>query len=466
MKLISAPFEAAKSAAGYAGGVLGGVGERMGLGTTEAAGQAVGEVVGEGAPAAMGMRGAFRQGRVPIVKKPLTQEQNVLAGLQSEGYKFLPTDVAPGGMRGTMEKIGGSKNVINKLAKDNQQIHDSLGRRTFNLSEDTPLNEATFLDIRERAGRAYDAVRNYDEPIPLDAEYIQKITDLDAPYRQVRGTYPSLDTSREVVRLQQAMLHPENAGRFTRELTASELLDQGVSPAQAAQLRGKRVEIDQPTISAADVVETVKRWRAEAKTRFRSTDPESVNLAHAYLDAAKEQELLLERHLADKAPGSTMLKDFQAARREIAASYDLEAATDIRGHVDAGVLSRRGATRPLSGPLKTVADAYSADKRVMGKPKGGTEVGDLGAAVIAGAVAKGAKETLLLGARPISSSLASSKMMQPKIKPRAEDRPMPLAGAPAVLAPQPNDMGTTWERDAEGNLVGFTKKPSAEEQPQ
>ena len=144
----------------------------------------------------------------------------------------------------------------------------------------------------------------------------------------------------------------------------------------------------------------------------------------------------------------------------------MEAATNVvTGNVDAAALGRLAEKRPLSRELADIADAARALPDVTRSPLGGSGVGDIGAAGALALIAHKPKSAGVLLGRPIAASLGASRLMQPAVTPRANARPIPLAGAPAVLSPQPNDMETTWEKDSEGNLVGFTKKPSAAAKP-
>ena len=433
MKLAAAPIEAGKAVAGYAGGVLGGAGERMGLGTTEEAGKAVGEFAGEAAPVVMGARGAVKQALKSDTFKPLTQEQQAVAAAQASGYRGRPSTINPTGFNKLVEYVAGEKNVNKGLAVHNQETTNGLARDAFNLPADAELSDATFSNIRDNAGKAYDALRDYKTPVPLDKPYTDAIAALDASFTQMRETFPALDRSGELTTLQQSLLHPEN-------------------PAHPGQLTG------------ADIVAATKRFRADAKTHLRSAKPEEVDLGFAKREAASALEGLLERHLQNT--GSPLLTDFQVARKTIAASHDLEAATNtVTGNVDAVVLGRLADKRPLSGELKQIADAARTMPKITGKVAEGTGVGDLGVVGLLAAIAHKPKIVAATLLRPAAAKLASSGLMQPAVKAIKNDRPMSLAGAPAVLSSQPSDKDTTWERDAEGNLVGFTKKPSAAAQP-
>jgi len=113
-------------------------------------------------------------------------------------------------------------------------------------------------------------------------------------------------------------------------------------------------------------VSLVRKLRSDSKANIRNQDPNKQALGYAQRDAAGLIDDLLDRQIT--AAGKPGLVDrYKQARQTLAKVHDLESATnEATGDVDAQKLSKlQGRGAPLTGDLKTIADAATAFPKAM-----------------------------------------------------------------------------------------------------
>lgn len=207
----------------------------------------------------------------------------------------------------------------------NQEITNGLAAKALDLPPKTELTEDVLRDVRQKAGKAYQAVADAPPPIHVDQDYRDAIQGLGSRGGQASIFFPDVVNNQEIEKLRSSM----------------------VAFAQFPPRAGIEVAKD-------------LRYNAVQNLKARQ-DPERLALGIAQREAADAVEGLIERNL--QAQGNTkLMQDYREARQMIARSYDVEAAMNpATGDVSArtlAALSRRG--RPLTGELETIADSAMA----------------------------------------------------------------------------------------------------------
>lgn len=409
-------LEAGNHALGSAGETAGGV-----VGPKTAAfGRTLGENAIDTALAATPLAGAAKGLRTPMPPSTFSQGARAIKDAQSKGFYATPSRANPSAINKLMESLAGRAAVEDTLALEkNVPAVNAKARSAINLSADADLDAHAFETFRTGEEQKYVAVKAHPTPVALDDVFKAEVKNLDKDFQVIKEHTPELAKSSEVDTLSGSLLQPKNP--------------------------------EHPGMYSAEyVIEMSKRLRKEATIQMRSDDPARVAGAFAKRQAATSLEDLLDRNLEGTATPD-LVKNFREARKNIAQSHDLEAATNlVTGDVNPQILARLAKDGPLSGNLKDIADAAMALKNTMKNPdklhaRSTVQMGDLGAATVIGHLAKhgvAAKTAIALGIRPAARKLVTSKLWQNTMaKPSSEGGggsriPMSSA-APAVIPGTP-----------------------------
>jgi hypothetical protein len=184
-----------------------------------------------------------------------------------------------------------------------------------------------------------------------------------------------------------------------------------------------------------EMIDNSSKLRQSASDNFRSRLPENLELARVQKKAAEALDGMIEEHLTKLKNAATdpkvknMFSDYINARKVIAKTYDIQAALDPSGNVDAIRMSRIAEKRPLSGGLAEIAHFGAHFKGAARVPtRIGSRLGpavskaELGVGVMTGAMSanaiKGiAKEIALAGSPATARSIITSKTYQNTLKP-------------------------------------------------
>lgn len=287
-------------------------------------------IAGDALPAAMAARAALSSPSMPNLRPAALEARNA-------GYVLPPTSITekPGLVANVLAGWGGKIKTQQEAASRNQEITNDLAKSALGLPKDAVLNERTFSDLRDRAGRAYAAVSQAVPDITADAAYNQTVANLSGKNAQAQAMFPGIVKNQAIIDLQDEL----------------------------------RVVQRMPTSVA---VELVRELRFNANNNFKALgDPSKVALGMAQRHAADAIDELMDRNIT--AAGSPdVVKKYKQARELIAKSYDVEGATnpatgDVSARHLAG-LSVKG--RPLSGNLDTIANTALAFPKAMQSPAG------------------------------------------------------------------------------------------------
>lgn len=287
----------------------------------------------------------------------------------------------------------------------NQVLTKQIAAGSLGLPRDTVLDDNVFQNLRQKAGTAYEDVKQAIPTTVVDPTFVQRVSGLGSLNSDVVAHFPELVRNDDITNL-------------------------------ATSLAGKT---DFPTSAG---VEAVKILRANGTKNLQAIGaPEKHALGFAQRDAADAIDDLLDRNIsASGQPG--LVDKYRAARQLIAKSHDVESATNTStGEVDPrrlALLADKG--KPLSGGLETIADTANAFPKAMQMPSkfGGSEplsVLDILSAAGAAGTGHAGLGAAILG-RPLARSLTLSDLYQNAIQNGGTAAPMGAAGlARAQLQP-------------------------------
>lgn len=337
-----------------------------------------------------------------------------VADAHAAGYVLPPkmASESPGLTANTMAAWSGKTKLAQEAGEKNQVVTTDLAHKALGVPADKMLTEQVFDDIRAQAGQAYDEVRGAIPRVVPDRGFRTVVSGLGQANTAAAKTFPNLMRNAEIETLQKELAAVKE---FTPEA--------GIG--------------------------LVKDLRFRAKANLRSPDPAKIELGFAQREAADAVDELVERNIEAAARpqnvtvgGQTLtlsqgnpaiaglVQKYREARQLIAKTYDVESVTNTAtGDVSArglAAMARRG--KPLTGELKTIADAANAFPKALQNPSafGGVEplsVLDFYGAGLSVAHGNPGVAGMFL-ARPLARKVALSDRMQRRmIEPRSVGQP-------------------------------------------
>lgn len=290
--------------------------------------------------------------------------ETLKAGIDA-GYVVPPSSVKPSFANNVKESISGKIATAQIASSKNQQVTDGLVRKALGMSDDAPLSVEALSKYRaDMHATGYDPLRQLG-PVRADQQFASDLAAVTQKYTG-KGTIPAIEKTE-----------------------INDLV-------KAHQSTG---------FDSADAVDAIRILREDAKDAFRTGNSALGNAKKAIADA---YEGALERALPQ---GSDILKNYQAARQNIAKSFTVEdALKEGTGSVDARRLAaalQKG--DPLSGDLLTAARFASAFPKATQPPSlvAGPGVHNLKAMFAGGAGATGGALGAAMGG-PIGAGIGSA----------------------------------------------------------
>lgn len=374
-----APVGAAAKAADLAlrsgaGAVVGGA--STALVNPEDAG--TGAVIGGAMPGALKLAGAAGK-KVGGFLRGAEASPEVLASAkaaQGAGYVIPPTQVKPSLGNRLLEGFSGKLTTAQNASAANAGVTDSLAAKALGLAPDTKITPEILVQIRQDAGKAYEALRGTGT-VKADQAYDQALDAIVAKYKGASAGFPGL-TKPEVESVVTTMR--------------------------------------QPIFTADSAVDAVRVMRDKADAAYGSGDK---GLGKAFKEAANALESQLERHLAETGQPAQVLEDFQKSRKLIAKSYTVEGALNkTTGTVDAkkiGAQIQKG--KPITDELRQIGDfANQFPKAAQTVERMGSlpQTSPLDWAALASIAGATSNPMLMAGvlARPAARRLVLSNMVQ------------------------------------------------------
>ena len=299
------------------------------------------------------------------------------------GLAMPPTQASPTLLNKLLEGIAGKTTTAQKISEKNAPQVNALTRAALGLPADEPITVQALEGIRAEAGGAYEAIKNVQQPVLTDMQYLKDINGLKGDFSQAAKKFP--------------------------DLFKNEGIDKVVDSLNVSRM------------STTEAVELIKKLRFDGNTLLKSRDnPQNLALGMASRKAADAVENLLDRKLEKMTGDPNMVRNFRDARQRIATSYDVEAAlNESTGNVSAthfGKLLDKG--KPLSGNLKDVAEfAKAFPKGAQAVEKIGSQPGisplDVGVQMLRHGSGAGLFADLAsLGVRPAARAAITSQPYQ------------------------------------------------------
>src|SRR4029077_10322061 len=177
-------------------------------------------------------------------------------------------------------------------------INRTVGKE-IGLSERQPLTEANIERLKQKQFAVYDRVKKAGR-ITADDGFREELDKVRERTKQAEEDFPE-DTN--------------------------EAIDREIKKFNVA------------SADSASMLEKVKSLRERAGRNMKAPDAEKFELGLAQKKIATAMENLIERQVAAKDP--TLIKDFRAAREQLAKIYNAEDAMGPSGNIAAAVLARQ-----------------------------------------------------------------------------------------------------------------------------
>jgi len=229
-----------------------------------------------------------------------------------------------------------------KLALNPVDIENSISARAYSAAAGPRGPEALAKINQPRVTEIAKNELGIDSTTSLTSDsYKQARAKLAAPYDEVRKL--------------PAMVADETTIKNLDDLRRNENLlgDKGTAKKVNKEI-DKAIANVRQGLTGADLLDSVRNLRAEAKQAYKnpSAKPKDIAAADANLAIANQLELMIESNITNPK----LLDQFRNARQKMARSYVYEEATDFNtGQVDASKLARITAKdNALTGDIKSI----------------------------------------------------------------------------------------------------------------
>lgn len=389
LKAAPAVVSALRTSGMNAGGATGaaGIGARvLGGGATGAASaglvnpgdEVTGGVIGAALPPALKIAGPLGTKVGGLFRGPEQAPEiaAAIAAARQSGYVIPPTQAKPTLSNRLMEGFAGKISTAQNASARNQGVTNRKAAEALGLPPDAPITAETLKNVREQAGKAYEAVASAGT-MKMQPGYDAALDKIVDPYLLAAKGFPGAKVS-----------------PIVDEIEA----------------------LRTPIADAASVVAKVGELRKKADAAFASGDKAMGKALRGGADALEEA---IETHLGMTGAPVDLLANFRTARTLIAKTYSVEKALNqTTGTVDAKKLAGQLARgKPLSGGLKEAGEFAARFPKAAQTPEvmgslPGTSPLDWAAA---GSVGMATGNPLALAGvlgRPMARSLALSPRVQ------------------------------------------------------
>jgi hypothetical protein len=366
-----------------------------------------------GAPAPLAMAagiagGALPYGRVATPRQTVAEKE--FAAARPEGYVVPPASVRPTVGNIALESVSGKAALQQIASGKNQEVTNRLAAEAVGLPAGEQITKTALERVRAESGKVYEKLKSFGA-FSADNDFYSDIATINAESQELLRAFPDLP------------------------LAGAEKINNLVNA------------INQPNFDSKTAVTLVKTLRQQATKHFSGAPTaEEQALGAAKRKAADAMEALISRRLAQSGD-TQLINEFNDARTRIAKTYSIENALELSGNVNAKKLAAQlKADKPLTGGLRTAAQFAGNFPKASVTPEtyGSPGVSALDAAMAAGGTSMlpivGAPGILAAGlplARPVTRSVALSRMLQNRLErpPSIRRRGMTGATYGALTAP-------------------------------
>ena len=385
-------------------------GQIMGAGTSAASAQTATEM---GAPAPLAMAAGIAGGTLPygrVASPRQTGAEKEFSAARPEGYVVPPASVRPTVGNIALESVSGKAALQQIASGKNQEVTNRLAAEAVGLPVGEQITKNALERVRDESGKVYERLKSFGA-FSADNDFYSDVVKINAESQELLRAFPDLP------------------------LAGAEKINNLVNA------------INQPNFDSKTAVTLVKTLRQQATKHFSGAPTaEEQALGAAKRKAADAMEALISRRLTQSGD-TQLINEFNDARTRIAKTYSIENALELSGNVNAKKLAAQlKADKPLTGGLRTAAQFAGNFPKASVTPEtyGSPGVSALDAAMAAGGTSMlpivGAPGILAAGlplARPVTRSVALSRMLQNRLErpPSIRRRGMTGATYGALTAP-------------------------------
>jgi hypothetical protein len=237
------------------------------------------------------------------------------------GYLLPPSQVNPSFRNRTLESMSGKFETAQLASTKNQEVTNSLVRKSLGLADDAPLTQESMQAVRKQAGQVYQQLKGTGT-VAADQQYTNALDNIAKTVKSATASFPQLGKTN---------MHGQPID----------------------EIGGLVASLKQPQFDAGGAVDAISVLRDNADQAYRAGNNA---LGKANKSSAKALEDMLDRHL-QQIGATDLLPAYRDARQLIAKTYTVEKGLrEGAGTVDARALGRElQKKKPLSGDLLTVA---------------------------------------------------------------------------------------------------------------
>jgi hypothetical protein len=296
--------------------MYGSIEDRLKNAGTAAAIGGAGGALGFGAGKLLNKMGGGTAAQLAEKQKVNAQFDDIVSRAQQAGYVVPPSQTGAGTLGKLAESLSGKFKTEQLASIKNQPVTNSLARNALGASaEDVLMPELTRRISGEAFQRGYAPIMGLGE-MPTAGTYKAALDKIAGQYAGASRSFPN------------AAKNP-----------VGELVD----------------NLRVPSFDAGDAINMTRTLREDAGKAFASGDKA---LGRANREAAAAIENEIEANLkAGGKNGAGLLKDFRAARVQIAKANDVERALDGMGNVNPAYFAKQLKNgKPLTDELKTIGE--------------------------------------------------------------------------------------------------------------
>lgn len=270
--------------------------------------------------------------------------EEALRAAHRAGYKISPSEAGNAPLGQALQSASGKARLEREIRADNQEVTNRLAKLALDLHPDhPPLDSAVMNEIRDEAGRAYEALRQLPGRVRTNEQLLNDIANAG-------GDFSKLDKA-----------FPREPG------IAQEELDRSLIERE----KGRWLQPDQ---SPGEMVDAMRELRNDAARLFKTGKGQDWALATAKRQIAEAFASRLETYASEQGqPG--LVDALRSARERIAKSHVIEdALNETTGDVDALHIARAyHSGAHLTDELELIAQSGQAFRRSVGKADYGGE---------------------------------------------------------------------------------------------
>lgn len=380
--------------AGVIGGVMGLL-QPTGAGESKVVNTAVGAGLGAaGQKVADRVFGAFRSGSQAQAAKETTRKaQNVLRDanlreFQDAGYVIPPSAVDPSFLSKRLESVAGKAAIGQEAAVRNQEVTNSLARKSLGMPENAPITQESLEHIRKAAAAPYEEIATLQAPKNL-AETERELekalaektaskvsamrdagrfaTNLAQQSSAAEKWYPvpgmprvSSRYSHNIERAEEATSAYTSALAIAKQREREQKFLENQLKALKEHLAASKPSSEFAYRSPKENLFKLREARNDAQVNFahynRSAEPGALEKAKAARALSEKLENALEEQ-ALAAGRQDLVESMRKSRTLIAKSHDVERALSSDGNVDAAILGKlfdKKRNKGMTGELATI----------------------------------------------------------------------------------------------------------------